>query len=105
MAQTIYRFDDGMEWESIQQAENHEKRMLLIREKLKDIGGRRGLASPSLKIPSVSEVSPSTTRRRIGFMIGFVRRIACEMEEVVALAAVLKPILDECGANPYPLNY
>ena len=103
MAQTIYRCDDGSEWATVEQAENNEQRVRLISDKLAELGGQEGLQQLIAKDGETG-----------GFAYDYLdaysdealaRTLAREMDEVVALAAVLKPILDQCGDNPYPLRY
>ena len=103
MAQTIYRTDDGSEWASLDQAENHEKRMDLIDRKLSELGGQLGLYQLIAK--SAEERGFAATYVNSGYAGELAAKLAIDMDELIALAAVLKPILDECGKNPYPLDY
>ena len=105
LAQTIYRTEDGSEWATLEQAENHEKRIRLLSEKLSELGGTTGLYQ---LIAKDAERDGGFAYERFADVYNqghTVTQVAHQMDEIVALAALLKPILDECGPNPYPLNY
>ena len=103
MAQTIYRSNDGSEWATLEQAENHEKRINLIDRKLSEVGGQKGLYQLIAKSTEASGFAAYYVST--GHAENLPVKLAFEMDELIALAAVLKPILDACGKNPYPLDY
>ena len=105
LAQAIYRTEDGSEWATLEQAENYEKRVRLISDKLSEMGG---LGKAYRQVATNPELRDGFAWRYLKddyVNAGRMSDLAKDMDEIVALAALLKPILDECGSNPYPLNY
>ena len=97
----IYRSKDELEWNSYDDALNHENRMELIERKLQDLGGLRGLAQTIQRIPD----------REGGFAAKFLDDydnrvmsscLALDLEEIVGLGKWAAAVLEEAGPCAYP---
>ena len=95
----IYRSKCELEWNSYDDALNHENRMELIERKLQELGGLEGLIQTIQRIPD----------RQGGFASVFLREnepntsdLALDLEEIVELGKWAESVLEEAGACPFP---
>ena len=103
----IFRAEDGSEWSSWEEAENHERRRQLLSEKMQDLGGISGLVQHLQKSrgPDKRYARSSFIDRNVcGSDEEALSYIADNLEEVVLLAKWVEPILEACGPNPPPLK-
>lgn len=93
----IYRSKDELEWNSYDDALNHENRVALIERKLQELGGLEGLIQTIQRIPD----------RAGGFAAGVLEEcstsdLAIDLEEIVGLGKWAASVLEEAGPCPFP---
>ena len=107
MPVSIFRAEDGSEWNSWEEAEKHETRCRLLSEKIQALGGSSQLVQLIQKVPL-----DNARRTRSSFIEDYLDGcddyrlsfIADNLEEIVLFGKWLEPVLEECGPNPPPLK-
>ncbi len=106
MPESVIRAEDGTEWETWEQAEVHEKRRSLIKKKLEELGGFKGLRQVVSKEPDAKRTSNSFYENAVDadrdYDEACISYLAIEIEEIVRLAEILYPVFKESGPNPRP---
>lgn len=107
MPVSFFRAEDGSEWSTWEEAENHERRRRLLSEKTQELGGISGL---------MQHIKKARANDKRYSRCSFIERnvdgndeealsyIADNLEEIVLLAKFVEPILEACGPNPPPLK-
>lgn len=105
MPVSIFRSEDGSEWNSWEEAEKHETRCRLLSEKIQALGGSSQLVQ-QIKKPRAD----NSRGTRSSFIEDYLDRyddrlsfIADNLEEIILFGKWLEPVLEECGPNPPPL--
>jgi hypothetical protein len=108
MPQSVIRAEDGTEWETWEKAKAHEKRRSLIKKKLEELGGFRGLHQVVSKEPDAKRTKNSFYENAVYtdsyYDEACIRHLAIETEEIARLAEILYPVFEESGPNPRPLK-